>query len=276
MTEQELKAQLQALAQNEYRVPEGIDHFELALEMMWQLGSTDAELRDELIYRTLLKWATNEVLSHKQLSALLAIALDDDHLFYRLGERDTNSVFTRAFSLLVIVLPLYVHRHEAFLTELQIGETLSAILRYLPQENDLRGYVDGKGWAHATAHAADVLDELAQCPEIDRLGLTEILAAIRAKMSVADSVFIYEEDERMAYAALSLIRRGTLSEAEIETWIRSFSPIETVGDEKHDRHRLVNVKNFLRSLYFQAWHRHIAEFIELPVSETLYEISKFK
>jgi hypothetical protein len=276
LTEQELKAQLQAIAQDDYRLPAGLDHFELALEMLRQIGSLDPELRDDLIYRTLLKWTVNGLFSHEQLSALLAIALDNDHLLHRLGEQNTDSVFTRAFSSLTVVLPLYAHRRDPFLSSAQVQATLAKVLLYLSQEKDLRGYVEGKGWAHATAHAADVLDELAQCDEVDRLGLVEILAAIRARMSVPDSVFIHEEDERMAYAALSLIQRGTLSDAEIKAWISSFAPIEKTGDVARDRHRLVNVKNFLRSLYFQSWHRHLVEFIQLPVSETLYAISNFK
>ncbi|WKL05120.1 DUF2785 domain-containing protein [Paenibacillus amylolyticus] len=31
------------------------------------------------------------------------------------------------------------------------------------KERDYRGYDEEKGWAHAIAHAADVLDDLAQC-----------------------------------------------------------------------------------------------------------------
>ena len=275
ITESALKEQLRGIAQDEYRVPDGVDHWELSLAMMQYLGAPDPELRDDLIYRTLLKWTVNGVLSNEKLRVLRSMALDEEHLFFGLGEQDTDSVFTRAFSLLVIVLPLYVHRRNSFLTELEVRDTSDKVLRYLPQEKDLRGYVEGKGWAHATAHAADVLDELALCDEIDRLGLVEMLAAIRAKMSTPNTVFHHEEDERMAYATLSLFQRGLLTDGDIEEWIRSFAPIEATGRHS-DVHRRVNVKNYLSSLYFQSLHRRLSESIQQPINETLYAISRFK
>jgi len=114
---------------------------------------------------------------------------------------------------------------------------------------------------------------LAQCAEIDRTGLQRILDAIHVKAATADTVYVAEEDERLAYATLSLLSRELLSESEIEPWIKSFAPIERVGEW---RNRHLNTKNFLRSLYFQAKYRHIAEWIHAPVDETLYAISHFK
>lgn len=275
LTEQELKLQLSDIAKNEYRLPDGVDHWRLALDMLSHLGTPDPELRDDLIYTTFIKWARQGRFSPDQFRTLLATALDNDHLFFGLGERDTDSVFMRAFSLLVIVLPLYYHRRTPFLSATEVRAAHRKVIDYLGQEQDLRGYVEGKGWAHATAHAADVLDELAECAEIDRQGLLDILDAIRAKMTTPDAIFVHEEDERMAYATLSLLQRQLLAEAEIADWIKRFAPIEKTGDGR-DRYRLVNVKTYLRSLYFQARHRRIAEHVCQPIDDTLRAISRFK
>lgn len=94
-------------------------------------------------------------------------------------------------------------------------------------------------------------------------------------MSIDSAVFTHEEDERMAYATLSLIGRGLLIERDIEPWIRSFAPIEEAGGVR-DVYRRVNVKTYLRSLFFQSTHRHSAEWITVPINETLYAISKFR
>ena len=37
---------------------------------------------------------------------------------------------------------------------------------WLLRERDLRGFVPGKGWAHAVAHGADALGTLARSPHV--------------------------------------------------------------------------------------------------------------
>ena len=273
LTQTELKSQLQAIAADNYRVPEGIDYWQVSLEMLAHLGSIDPELRDDLIYTTFNKWAHAELYTPDQYRAILNTTLDQSHLFLGLGERDTDSVFTRSFSILLAVLPIYNHRFTPIFTPHEVRTTLDRVLDYFAREIDLRGYVEVKGWAHAVAHTADLLDEFAQCEEIDRAELLRILDAIKAKLIAAEVVFIAEEDERLAYAVLSLFGRGTLLERDLEPWIKSFAPIERVGEW---RARHLNVKHFLRSLYFQAKYRHIAEWACAPIDETLFAISHFK
>ncbi|HET7377051.1 MAG TPA: DUF2785 domain-containing protein [Anaerolineae bacterium] len=275
LTEQALKDQLQIIASNDFKLPDGLDRWMLAQEMLAHLGSIDPELRDDLIYRTLSRWALRDQFNTDQLRQLLSIVTVDRHLFYRIGEKETDSVFTRTFSMLSIVLPLFVHRRSTFLSPDDVRSTLAKALDYLAKEKDWRGYIDGKGWAHAAAHSADVLDELAQCNEIERGGLLQILEAIRTTMSIDAAVFTHEEDERMAYATLSLIGRGLLIERDIEPWIRSFAPIEEAGGVR-DVYRRVNVKTYLRCLFFQATRRRSTEWITVPINETLYAISKFR
>ncbi len=48
-TENELKQQLQAIAANEYRVPDHIDYWQVTQDMLVHIGSIDPELRDDLI-----------------------------------------------------------------------------------------------------------------------------------------------------------------------------------------------------------------------------------
>ena len=50
MNEAQLKAKLQALAENDFQLSEGEDLDALLAAMMNHIGSLDPELRDELIY----------------------------------------------------------------------------------------------------------------------------------------------------------------------------------------------------------------------------------
>ena len=53
-----------------------------------------------------------------------------------------------------------VHEREPLLSEEQLYSVAEQVLEYVYLEEDVRGYVEGKGWAHSTAHAADALDAL--------------------------------------------------------------------------------------------------------------------
>ena len=272
LTGPQLKAHLRAIAANDFRAPDGADYWQLTQEMLAHIGSLDPELRDDLIYRTVVKWAGAELYTNDQYRAILNVTLDQQHAFFGLGERDTDSVFTRSFSILASVIPVYNHRHTPFLTPPEVHATLDTVLRYLEGEQDLRGYVEGKGWAHAIAHTADLLDELAQCEETRHDDLLHILQAIADKMSTTLAIFSHEEDERMAYATLSIFQHRELLERDIGQWIKGFAPIERTGEWFNRR---VNVKNFLRSLYFQAKHRRAVEWVCAPIYETLYAIGHF-
>ncbi|MCM3081790.1 DUF2785 domain-containing protein [Brevibacillus invocatus] len=263
-----LKEQLLAIQSNEVEAPSNT--FELVLEMTANIGSPDPELRDELIYSTFSKWILDGVLSAEEMKKLLHIILDDQHLFYGIGETGTDSVFTRAFSVLVIPLILIAHKKRPFLQEEDIHELKERIFNYVEQEKDLRGHVDEKGWAHAVAHAADALDDLAQCPELDKSDLLKILDLIRAKVTVTQTTYIHAEDERMVTAVMSVLDRNVLNNEEILLWINSFSDL-LVADSYIDAYaQKINLKYFFRSLYFRL--HDLGKYPEAV--QTLLQLSK--
>ncbi|MFS0555378.1 DUF2785 domain-containing protein [Brevibacillus sp. 179-C9.3 HS] len=245
-----LKDTLLAIQANSFLAP--TNAFDVALEMVAHIGSPDPELRDELIYSTFSHWIEEGVLSPEQLQELLAIALDDQHLFYRIGENGTDSVFTRSFSVLLLPLILILHRNHPFLAKEAIQYVKDKLFTYIRQEADLRGYVEEKGWAHATAHAADALDDLAQCRELDKTDLKQILGVIRETIAGAKSVYAYEEDERLVTAVLSVWNRDELSLDEIDAWVRSFLNRQDNSHAIEAYTGRINVKNFLRSLYYRV------------------------
>lgn len=244
-----LKQQLLAIQSNEYEAPPNT--YELVLEMTAHIGSPDPELRDELIYSTFSKWILNGVLSADEMKKLLHIILDDQHLFYGIGETDTDSVFTRAFSVLVIPLILIAHKNRPFLQKQDVHQLNETVVEYVELEKDLRGYVDAKGWAHAVAHAADALDDLAQCQELGKSDLQRILDAIRAKVTVTQTTYIHSEDERMVTAVMSVLDRNVLTNEEIDLWIKSFSDLLVTNSYLDAYAQKINVKHFFRSLYFR-------------------------
>ena len=155
---QTLKTKLQEIAADDYKPPTGPELYPLVLAMGEHTGDLDPELRDDLIYTILATWINRDVFDAKELKEILQVALNNDHLFLGLGETESDAVFTRAFSILIVAPILEAHRRRPFLPDDELLVIKHKVLRYLAAEKDLRGYVAGKGWAHAVAHTADVLD----------------------------------------------------------------------------------------------------------------------
>jgi hypothetical protein len=274
MNKEELKERLHAIKGNEFKIPESMNAFEMALTMLEYLGDSDSELRDDLIYSTLGRWITTGVFNKEQLKQILAIILDDKHLFYKIGEKDTNSVFMRAFSVLIVASIVYVHREDSFLDYEELITVKNKVIKYMEEEKDVRDYVIEGGWAHTAAHSSDTLDELSLCKEFGREELFEILRAIKLKVSISDHAYICYEDERLAYATNSLISRDLLTEEEISEWIKSFSEYDKKIDFPNHYYLISNIRNYLNSLYYRLPIDRY-QTIKEAISETILLIRRF-
>ncbi|MCC6603819.1 MAG: DUF2785 domain-containing protein [Anaerolineae bacterium] len=260
LSERALKDQLYEIADNEFALPEQARAMPRALEMLPHLGSPDAELRDDLIYSTLATWILADKFEEDDLKTLLRQMLTAEHLFFKLGEVDTDSVFMRSFSMLIIPLILSWHRQRPFLMPYELREVKVKLLDYLEKEQDLRGFVldedeagEPKGWAHAIAHTADALDDLVRCKEMGSEELVEILNAIRQKAAESKLVFVHLEDERLVTPVIAVLGRKVLTPPDVQSWLAGFVPLAQQKEPFPDCYRQAqNVKNFLRSLYFRA------------------------
>ncbi len=280
LSERALKDQLYEIADNEFALPEQAKAMPRALEMLPHLGSPDAELRDDLIYSALATWILADQFEEDDLKTLLRQLLTEDHLFYKLGESNTDSVFMRSFSVLLIPLILSWHRQRPFLMPYELRELKVKLLDYLEREQDLRGFVldedeagEPKGWAHAIAHTADALDDLVQCKEMEGEELLEIINAIQQKAAEAKEVYVHAEDERLVTPVIAALGRKVLTPADVQTWLTGFVPLAQQKEPFPDCYRQAqNVKTFLRSLYFRARQPETAELIGENSATTLAEL----
>lgn len=161
-------------------------------------------------------------------------------------------MFTRTFSLLLLPLILAVHRETPFLPPEEIQQVKERVLAYLPLEQDRRGYVPEKGWAHAAAHCADVLDDLALCAELDPGDLRAILGLAAATMAEPRFVYTHDEQERMSIAAFAVLSRQVLSQNEVKEWLDGLAAAANQHQAMLDRfYCRLNLKQFVTSLYFR-------------------------
>jgi|CZCB01.1.fsa_nt_gi hypothetical protein len=251
-TEPRIKVRLRRMSAESAPPPQGPALRPLLSEMVRQLGALDPELRDELIYETFARWISSDQLSPDDLNNLRRTALDDRHLFHAITEPDERAVFMRSFSMLLLALLLDAHRRRPYLQPEEIEYTRQQVLCYLVLERDRRGYVEGHGWAHSVAHAADTLAVLAHLHELQAEDLRDLLFAIRSLAGETGLVYASGEDERLSVAVTAIFHRGLLERSVWEEWLE-----ELVASTREDLpflegfRRQLNVKNLLRSVYFR-------------------------
>lgn len=219
--------------------------------MLKQIGNPDSYLRDDLIYQSFGKLIFSNQLHAKELANLL-VRLKEDYLFYRIGEQGTDSVFTRSFSILVVAAIIEYDVVRLRLDEHEIEHTVKRVVEYMLDEKDTRGFVEGKGWAHAIAHGADTLDALAKHSKLKKENRIEILYAIEYSL-VRQVDYLDEEEERLAMIIFSLLKHND-AEEEIQLWIEKIVGIvQTKLQENRGSieayHTQRTVKNFLKSVY---------------------------
>jgi hypothetical protein len=215
------------LAEQRFAVPEGASPGALLVEASALLASPDPALRDGVGYEAAAEWIVRrKVVEPAELRTLLA--LWTQNLKEGVGQPGDDGVLLRSFSALDLSLLAARDLDTPYLEPAELSALLDAALGYLAAERDLRAYDAGKGWIHATAHTADLLKFLARNPRLARADVARVLPGIAGKLRDAGEVFAWGEDERLASAALAVLRRKDFEPAWLETWHESLVA-STVG-----------------------------------------------
>lgn len=261
---EKLLIDLREIKQNQYLLENKEKADKYGDLMLAYIGDLDPELRDILIYRTFYHWILEKKYFNKvKLLEILKIAQDKEHLFYKIGNEDDNSIFTRAFSVLLIALILAYNNDNPFIEENLFFEVKDNLLKYYKKENDLRGYTLENGWADGISHAADAFDELISCEQSSREIYLEVLEAVKRMLSNEKHIFKEEEDERITNIVFRMIKENLLAETELINWLESFNEFQKPDTNREKRTARINLKNFCRSLYFRLLHSEVKSKSEL-------------
>lgn len=240
----------QAVVAADHEVPRDRRLDDLTAELTAMLGSPDPEMRDRIALPTLCVWIGRGVYDD------LLTGLGDGMatgLTVGLGERGTDSVFRRSFSVLVLAECLERDRQRLLLSPATVLDWGDRITTWLVREQDLRGYVPGSGWAHAVAHGADALAALARSPQLGALELTVLLDVLADRLLLPGGPFVAGELDRLAMAAMDTLRRDLVPMSVVEPWVARLGaagvlPPEPDGDPYPAR---ANADGFLRALQLQ-------------------------
>ncbi|TFD99418.1 DUF2785 domain-containing protein [Jeotgalibacillus salarius] len=243
--------------------------------MIEHIGSIDSELRDSLIYGTFCKLTLDKQLDQQLLTELLELCLGDNMLFKGIGESGSDTVFTRAFTTLLITLILYRDNEEGFLSSERILEIKDKLIDYINLENDVRGFVPGKGWAHSVAHVADAFDELVKNKNITEDIYEELLIALWNKVFVAHTVYVHDEDERLLVPMMEMLNR-LLKHEVIENMIQvihvELEKQKELLEEESFWILYANVKNFLKSFYIKVDDVANLAVLRISIKKSIYEM----
>ena len=255
----------QSIRGNEYVVPMDYTVATLTPELLSYLGSPDPELRDETAYTILDAWIHLDYYSHAELWEIAIHLLHN--LAIGLGEQQSDTIFLRSFSLLILTEIVYHDLTHLTLSETEVRLLLEQGLAYFEAEQDLRGFDSEKGWMHAIAHAADYLWVLAQHRHVAVSDLERIMDALVEKVTASVAhIYLYGEEDRLVRTVMGVLQRDLLMLPFLSTWLERLThPKGRIAwSESFESGKLMevvrsraetcarhNTRSFLYSLYFQ-------------------------
>ncbi|GAB2883946.1 DUF2785 domain-containing protein [Nocardioides pacificus] len=224
---------------------------ELTAELTTMLGSPDPAERDGTAYPTLSTWLERGV--YDDLLAGLGDGMAAG-LAVGVGERDSDTVFRRSFSVLVLADCIERDTSLALVPGGKVLEWGDRIATWFLRERDTRGFVPGHGWARALAHGADALGSLAASPHLGVPELTVILDVLADRaVQPTPSLLVAGEPDRMARATLRLLRRDVVPLRILEPWVARIAATATnpAYDDRDPFLSTGNAEAFLRALHLQ-------------------------
>jgi hypothetical protein len=218
------KAYWQAVVKNEFKVPTDVPLLILVGELHGLLGSPDPELRDDIAYSVLANWIYRQRIVPEEERLRLLRAWEAD-LKAGIGERNTDTVVRRSFSVLALGVLVILDNEAAYIDRETFTRVLTSALGYMRDEQDVRGFDARLGWLHSVAHTADLLKFLARSRHLAAAEQAQMLGAIEAKLRAVEIPLVHGEDERLARAVLSITSRPDFDEAGFVAWLKAMSPV---------------------------------------------------
>jgi len=242
----------QAILADDARPPAGTTAAALLPELEAYLASPDPARRDAIAIDVLDAWINRD----KRLSPVELRPLAE-RLIANLGTPldRPDGVFLRSFSALVLSMIARRDLAEPVLDAPLRQRLLAAARDYAQRETDLRGHTGERGWAHAAAHTADLLAQLARHPALtadDRATILDAVAGFVARRHGA--ILAHGEDGRLAQPVLAAARAG-LATDRVDAWLATITaPLRERMGHAFDARLYAasrNARNLLFTLYVQ-------------------------
>lgn len=206
-------------------VPEDQEVFDFAVQLTDHLRSTDPQLRDEMIMALFYSGGIYKELNNNEISKITERLMDDDHLFYKIDQEDEDAVFNRSFSLLTIdSIVRYCNANDAeILSQKKLQKIISRVIDYGEKESDLRGFVEGKGYAHSVAHLGDTIKDLSR--HMTDEDIEKSIKLIFTKVNVNNYMYVNGEGGRLAEAVAAMMKNNLIDDDTVAAYLNDM-PID--------------------------------------------------
>lgn len=241
-------------------------------EMIENIGSTDPVVRDQLIYSAFWTLINGGYLDKQKLEYVLNELLNKQLLTLDSEKPITDSVFTRSFTALFFAVIVNVDATKQIIDVSIMRQVIDSAHDYMSKEQDVRGYVEHKGWAHAAAHGADLLGSLVKHPVSTEEDALKVLQNIARFITIAKG-YKDDEEERLARAFVTL-SKFHLTQALIMDWIIELehSLLERKSNHNGDLEPYyiqLAFKNFLKSSYFLLEKEDIHKDLQVAIKKII-------
>ncbi|HEY9377245.1 MAG TPA: DUF2785 domain-containing protein, partial [Jiangellaceae bacterium] len=215
------------------------------------LGDADPRVRDDIAYSVLSAWIADGV--YDELLAGLGDGLVIG-LRFGLGDDGTDTVLRRSFSAVCLAGVVARDNMVHTLHPTTVLTWADRSVAWFLAERDLRGWVPDRGLANAVGHGADLLATLAAARHLGTEELKVLLDVIAERLLIpTDHRFSAGEDDRLAFATMSLLHRDRISVDVLERWLERLAGIwaEPVGPNQREPATRANAVAFARALHLQ-------------------------
>ena len=163
------------------------------------LGSLEPAVRDKGVFFTLGDWLQGGGATPLQIQWLFKRLQAPDVLFAHILEPDNDAVFLRSFAVMILSAVIYADRNTYHVLSAQdYSDLMLPVATYIALEQDGRGYVENKGWAHAYTHIGNLLDELSDVNSLTRAQKVFLMMVALTGWQRMAHPLIYGEDQRFA------------------------------------------------------------------------------
>ncbi|MGM0804034.1 MAG: DUF2785 domain-containing protein [Bacillota bacterium] len=258
---------------NKEKTWEDVDQEVVLDAMILHIGSPNSDLR-EMVYRSFYMLIIHDGLDYEILKKLLDYSVK--HLLFKgIGESGTDSVFTRAFTTILIAVIISKDMEADFLPKETLTEVKNEVKKYIELEQDVRGYVPVKGWAHSIAHVADTCEELIKSEKIDEDEYFSIVEILLKKYCTTPTGFLHGEDDRVVIAVLAMLKKEVGLE-ELKQFVEDIpgllkSQKEELSSEKY-WFVMANCVSLLKSLFIGVSDDSLSKSLQQTIRKSLSQI----
>lgn len=241
----------QQVLDSDMAVPDERPLNELTAELVGMLASTNPVERDEISYPVLATWVGEGV--YDDLLVTFGDSLAGG-LRQGLGNHEDDTVFRRSACARVLTECVRRDNVAHVLPIDAVVNWADRALGWYVREQDIRGPVEGKGWAYTVGYGADLIGALAQSRHLGHAHIAILLEVLAERVLASSTRILTDgEDDRCAAAALTILQRNLLTSEELDAWVdrlgrgmvrpRGYSPAAWPSPSAR------NTSAFVRALY---------------------------